>query len=923
MDRVRGGEGNFSVRVIQHPRFVRLDKCIACGLCAEKCPRKVENEYDARLGQRKAIYLKYPQTIPQQYAIDAKNCIYFQTGKCRACEKFCPAGAIHFTDQAKEKDLQVGAIILAPGFEAFDPSGHDIFGYGRYPNIVTSLELERILSASGPFMGHLVRLSDRKVPRRIAFLQCVGSRDLNRGDNGYCSSICCMAAIKEALVAQEHTKDPLDLTVFYIDLRSYGKDFEKYYHRAQDRGIRFVRCRVHSVYCQPGKGDPSIRYLDEKGRIQEENFDLVVLSTGLRISDYTRRIAQRLEISLDKYSFAQTSSFEPVNTNLPGIYVGGCFQGPKDIPSSVMEASAAAGAAAAHLSPSRGSLTREETFPEERDVSPEKPRIGVIVCNCGTNIGGVVRVPEVVEYAQTLPEVIYARENLFSCSQDAQEQLKEVIQKKKLNRVIIAACSPRTHESLFQETLRGSGLNKYLLEMANIRDQCSWVHQDEVEAATEKAKDLVRLAVAKARLARPLKENEFPVHPSALIVGGGIAGMTAALNLAHQGFRVHIVEKENVLGGQARKIRETWRGEDVQSYLEKLTAEVRSESKIKIHLHSEVAGVKGFVGNFQTTLTTEDLIDHGVTLLATGANPLPPEEYLYGQHPGVTLWHELDDLLDEHPDRATQWKCAVFILCTGSRTPQRPYCSKICCTSTIHRALGLKKRNPEMEVFVLYRDIRTYGTREDLYLEARKNGVLFLRYDLENKPRVEGINGRLQVTVMDPILGRPIRIEPDIINLASAIIPPHQEKLAGMYKVPLNQENFFVEAHMKLRPVDFAAEGVFLCGMAHYPKPIDESITQALAAASRAATVLSRRSILTSGIVAVINPDNCIGCRSCLHVCPYEAIEYDDLHHVCKVNGALCKGCGACSATCPSASVQLMGYRSDQLYAMIHQTLTA
>ena len=918
---IAGQLGKFEVQIRQWPRYVDMNRCIACGLCAEKCPRKVRNEFDAALGDRKAVYLKYPQTIPLKYAIDAAHCLYFQKGKCRVCEKLCPTGAIDFEEKAQERILQVGSLILAPGFEAFNPSGLDIFGYGRYPNIITSLELERILSASGPFMGHLVRPSDHTPPKKMAFLQCVGSRDIHRTNHGYCSAICCMAAIKEALIAQEHSRTPLEITIFHMDIRTYGKDFEKYLHQAERKGVRFIRCRVHSLYARPGARDLSIRYLNEEGRVREEDFDLVVLSVGLKISEDARKLAGRLGVKLDGHGFVRTSSFAPVETNLPGVYSAGCFSDPKDIPFAVMEASAAAAAAAAGLAESRGALSCLEVFPEEKEVAHEEPRIGVFICNCGTNIGAVVKVPEVVEHAQSLPNVVYVQENLFSCSQDAQEQLKEVIQKQKLNRVVVAACSPRTHEPLFQETLRRSGLNKYLLEMANIRDQCSWVHQDFPQAATEKAKDLVRMSVAKANRISPLAENSVSVTPRALIIGGGLAGMTAALSLARQGFSSHLVEKEDQLGGQARHIRETWKGEDVQAFLEKLIKEVMSEKKITVHLKSEVIGVEGFVGNFKSLLSTEEVIEHGVAILATGAESSSTNEYLYGHNPKVTVWHELDNLLAENPDSAKGWKSAVFILCTGSRTPERPYCSRICCTSTLHRASRLKESNPTMEVFILFRDIRTYGQREDLFRRAREKGILFIRYDLENKPKVEAVNGKLQITVTDPIVGLPLVMEPDIVNLATAIIPRDNDGLARRFKVPMNSEKFFVEAHIKLRPVDFATEGIFLCGMAHYPKPIDEAITQALAAASRAATVLSQKSIRTGGVVALINPETCIGCQSCLKVCSYEAITYDPSAHICVVNSALCKGCGACAATCPSGSAQLMGFGSRQLFSMIDQAI--
>lgn len=919
IEKITGQPGNFSVQIRQFPRYVDINRCIGCGLCAEKCPRKIKNEFNEGLDYRKAIYIKYPQTVPLKYAIDSANCLYFQKGKCRVCEKICPAKAVNFKEEVKERNLQVGAVILTPGYEPFHPGQIDVFGYGKYPNIITSLELERILSASGPYSGHLIRPSDQQPPKKIAFLQCVGSRDINRAERSYCSAICCMSAIKEALVCQEHASLPLEITIFYIDIRAYGKEFEKYFWQAEKKGIRFVRCRVHSVYAKPGQTVLSIRYLEENSLIKEENFDLVVLSVGMQTTAETRNLAAKMGCELDKHNFIKTSALNPINSTQPGIFVAGCSTGPKDIPQTVIEASAAAALAMSNLKRKEKFPPIAELYPEEKEVSTENPRLGVFICNCGINIGGVVNVPEVVAYARTLPNVVWAQENLFSCSQDAQEKLKEIIQKENLNRVVIAACSPRTHEPLFQETLRRSGLNKYLLEMANIRDQCSWVHQHSPQEATQKAKDLVRMAVAKARWLYPLKENVVSVTPAALVIGGGIAGMTAALNLARQGYEVHLVEKEEHLGGQARLIHKTWLEEDVPTFLKKLMAEVRAEKRIKVHLRSEVVAVEGFVGNFKTLLSTEEVIQHGVTILATGGQASIPTEYLYGQDPRITLWHELDDLVAKKPDQVANWKRVVFILCVGSRIPERPYCSRICCTSTILRAKELKKINPRLEIFILYRDIRTYGQREDLYREARGEDILFIRYDLENKPKVEITNGQLRIKVRDPIVNLPIVIEPDIINLASAIVPQENEKLARLFKVARNSENFFMEVHAKLRPVEAAADGIFLCGLAHYPKPIDESIAQSLAAAAKAAILLAKKELRSSAQVATINSQTCIGCQRCVKVCSYEAINYDPSTQTCVINAALCKGCGACAATCPSQSVQLKGFETRQLYAMIDQ----
>ncbi len=912
--------------VTQHPRFVDLDRCIACGTCAEKCPKKANDSYNENLVKRKAIYVPYSQTVPLKYAIDPENCIYFAKGKCKACEKFCPAGAINFNDAEKEITLQVGSIILAPGFKSFDPSSYDTYSYTNLPNVVTAIEFERILSATGPFMGHLVRPSDNKEPNKIAWFQCIGSRDINLCDHGYCSSVCCMYAIKQTLIAKEHSGIPIDCAVFYMDMRTHGKDFDRYYENAQKSGVRFIRSRIHSLSQIAGTDDLLVRYATEDGTLEQEIFDMVVLSTGLEIDKSIIELAARLGIKLDNDNFSLTDTFHPVATSVPGIYACGAFSGPKDIPSSVTEASAAACAATEHLAPVRFTRTKSLDLPPEKDVTREAPRIGVFVCNCGINIGGVIKVPEVVEYARTLPNVAYVEENLFTCSQDTQEKITEVIKDKGLNRVVVAACSPRTHESLFQETLINAGLNKYLVEMANIRNQDSWVHSEDPDAATEKAKDLVRMAVAKTALLTPLRETDLNNIRSALVLGGGVAGMTAALSLARHGYPVHLVEKSEALGGNALRLYKTHKGEAVASYVQGLVRAVESEKLITVHLDSIVTNVDGFVGNFKTDLShgsSREVIEHGVAILAVGAKEYEPKEYLYGEHDAVMTHLELDYLFLHNDTRLDGVKNVAFIQCVGSRNQENPYCSKVCCSHSLVSALELKRRKKDINVYIFYRDIRTYGKREILYREAREKGVLFFRYSLDEKPVVSPNGDRVQIVFRDPVLDRRLAVNADILCLATAIISHRDQSLAQLFKVPLDMDGWLLEAHQKLRPVDFPNDGIFLCGMAHYPKPIDESIAQAKAAASRALTILAKEKIKVGGIVSRIVPELCSGCFGCVNVCPYGAITFDYDKQIAVVNEALCKGCGACAATCPSEAVILMGFDKEELYAQITSALSA
>jgi heterodisulfide reductase subunit A2 len=735
-----------------------------------------------------------------------------------------------------------------------------------------------------------------------------------------------MYAIKEAVIAKEHSGGPLDAAIFFMDMRTHGKEFEKYYWRAEEEfGIRFVRSRVHSIDPVPGTDDISIRYLDEDGTLNVETYDLLVLSTGMEVSQSALKLSHTLGVTLNPDRFAETSSFAPVSTNKPGIYVCGAFQGPKDIPQSVMEASAAAAAASELLAEARYSLARKKPAFGERDVTKEVPRIGVFVCHCGINIASVIDVEAVRDYAGTLPNVAFVENSLFACSQDTQELIKDRIREHNLNRVVVASCTPRTHEPTFQETIKEAGLNKYLFKMANIRDQGSWVHLNVPEAATRRAKDQVRMAVADVALQPPLQEFDLPVTKAALIVGGGVAGMEAALGLAGQGYQVDLVEKKSFLGGHALKLNATWNGEAMRPFVDELVQRVSAHAKIDVHLNAEVSSVQGFVGNFTSTIVSEGRsteVAHGAAVLAIGGHSFKPKEYLYKENPRVLLSLEMDKALREKDPLVVGAKSAVFIQCVGSREPQRPYCSRVCCTHSMASALKLKEFNPDMDVYILYRDLRTYGRRENLYKEARAQGIMFIRFDLEEKPQVtQDADGGLTVTVRDKILDLQLTLRPDVLTLASAIIVKDQEKLAQLFKVPLNNDGFFLEAHMKLRPVDFATDGVFVAGLAHYPKPVDESIAQAKAAAGRAAVVLAQDAIRAGGVVAQIDAEKCSGCQACVGVCPFGAIDYKEREDVCEVNQALCKGCGTCAANCPSECITLFGFSHKQIYAQVDEAL--
>ena len=880
-----------------------------------------------RKGNFEEVELGFGEKTGKAEAERCLNCGY--CCECFQCVEACGADAVTLETHAwkpERLELEVGSIILSPGYRPFDPARFETYGYTKLPNVITSMEFERILSASGPTMGHLVRLSDHHPPKKIAWLQCIGSRDVNQCDNGYCSSACCMYAIKEAVIAKEHATEELDCAIFFMDMRTHGKDFERYYDDARiKQGVRFIRSRVHTLDSVDGSEQVSLTYTDEQGDAVIEHFDLVVLSVGFETDPDVIQLAKRTGIDLTPGRFCQTESFHPVATNRKGIYSCGAFTGPKDIPQSVIEAGSAAAEAGAVMSAARNTLTRTRQTPKEQNIVGQRPRVGVFVCQCGINIGGVVDVPAVRDYAASLPFVEYVADNLYTCSQDTQDAITQVIKENHLNRMVVAACTPKTHEPLFQETLVNAGLNKYLFEMTNIRNQDSWVHKKDPDKATEKAKDLVRMAVAKVALLEPLEEIEVGVDQRALVIGGGISGMAAARSLSAQGYEVCLVERSNRLGGQACGLYRTWKNESVQQNLNQLIESVGADRNIHVHLDTSLKNVEGFVGNFKTTLQTPDketVFDHGVAVIATGAEEFKPHEYLYGRDPRILTHLELDQKLINGDTALEKIDTALFIQCVGSREPERPYCSRVCCTHTIESALHLKKLNPAMNIYVLYRDIRTYGEREYLYREARQAGVIFIRYALDRKPRVKIGKEGLEVEVVDHILNRSLLIKPDLVSLATAIVPYRDEQLAQFFKVPVNEDGFFVEAHAKLGPSEFATDGVFLCGMAHYPKPIDESVAQAQSAASRAITLLARQKIQVSGTIAKVNPVLCSSCGVCIDVCPYSApsfLEEGAFSGKAVINPILCKGCGLCVASCRSGALNLKGFGEEQIMAMINQ----
>ena len=929
--RVEGEAGNFRVTLNKKPRYVIEDKCTGCTSCVEYCPVQIPDPYNQNLSLTKAVHIHFSQAVPLITYIDPATCLYLQDEKCNICVGVCKHGAIDLHQKPEKRELAVGAIVLSPGFETFDPLPRGDYGYGRIKNVITSLDFERIISSTGPSEGEITRPSDGQHPTRIAWIQCVGSRQVIPGGNSYCSSICCAYTQKQVILAKDHNED-IDATVFHNDIRAFGKDFERFYQRAERLpGVRFIRSYVAIGREIPESRNVTIRYATDSDGVKEEEFDLVVLSVGMTPPKDAQDLANKFGIELDSRGFCKTNPVNPIATSRPGIFVSGAFQGPADIPESVVSASGAAALCGQLLAQQRGRLAREREYPAERDVAEEEAKVGVFVCHCGANIGRVVNVPSVVEFASTLPNVVHAQESLFACSTDNAQQISDVVREKGLNRVVIAACSPKTLEPLFRDTVREGGINQYYFDMANIREHCSWVHSKEKDDATVKAKDIVRMSVARTTLLKPLEEISLPVNKAVLIVGGGLAGMTSALNMAEQGFEVYLLEKTKDLGGMARRLYYTLEGVDVQAHLAELTGKVYRHPAIHVTTGATIKEVAGYVGNFTTKVAAEGRlkeIRHGAAIIATGAEEHKPEEYLYGQDDRVLTLLELEGRITRKEEAVTGAQSMVMIQCVGCRTAERNYCSRVCCSQAIKNALKLKQTQPDTEITIIYRDMRTYGFREDYYREAAKQGVRFIRYEPNGKPLVETVNegGRniLRVTVADPILGQKLALDTDLVALAAAVVPSSSSlALSKLFKVPLNADGFFQEAHVKLKPVDFGADGVYLCGTAHYPKHFAETISQAYGAAGRAINLLSKDSITATGAVCDVNEDACVACGACISCCSYDAIDFRDTARGKKavVNPILCKGDGLCNAKCPTKAIYLNHYTDDEIDSQIDAAL--
>ncbi len=915
---VEGGAGDFRVTIRKNPRYIDPDKCTACGECMKYCPRLAVDTYNANLNFTRAARIDFPQAVPTKYYINPEVCLRLNYETCQLCVNVCGPKAINFDQKPEIKTLEVGAIILATGFGSVPLKALEKFCYGKYSDVVHSIEMERLTCVSGPTEGEVIRPSDFRHPKKIAYIQCVGSRDLSC-NQPYCSSVCCMYAVKQASVIKEH-KPEVEITLFFMDIRTQGKGFDESFKNAVERyGFRIIRARPGKVDRVNGK--LALNYVDEDGSVRREYFDLIVLSVGLSAPEDAEKLSKVFGIKLNEFRFAKTNYLSPIETSRPGIYVVGAFQGPKDIPESVIQGSGAAALASELLHEGRWTSTVIKKYsPEDIELMSGEPRIGVFVCHCGVNIAGVVDVKDVRDYVKNLPGVVLSEDVLFACSQDSLEQLKEKIKKYKLNRIVIASCSPRTHESLFQDTLREVGLNLAFIEMANIRDQCAWVHSDDPIKATEKAKDLVRMAVAKARKLTPLELQGVKVTPSALVIGGGVAGLLSAFSIAEQGFEVYLVEKEKELGGNLRRLKFLITGEDPQLFLKDLINKVKNHPKIKIYTEAVIENISGYVGNYTSTIRrgeASEIINHGVVVVATGGKEYRPSKYpLDGKN--VITQLELEERLDKGAKRGVPKKIAM-IQCAGSRGEELKYCSKVCCVQALKNALKIKELSPETEVYVLYMDMRAYGFYEKYYLEARKKGIHFIRFPEDKRPIIEIQNKKPVIKFWDILLQEELELKVDLCVLSVGIVAEDVREIVNMLKLPTTEDGFIMEAHIKLRPVETVTDGVFVVGLANGPQPLTEVLAQARAGAGKAAIPLAKEFIEVPPIVASVDEVKCIGCSICAEICPFSAIEMVKVEKRKKaqVIKAACKGCGICASHCPVFAIDVGGFTLDAILEQV------
>jgi heterodisulfide reductase subunit A len=912
MEKIEGEAGNFEVSIRIESRLVQPTKCIGCGLCVDACPIEITDEFNEGLQKCKAVYTSNPQIIPNVYTIDREHCT-----KCEKCVAVCPTDAIDLLLPDEVRKLAVGAVIVATGFGEYNAVQMGQYGYGRYSNVLTNIQMERLLSSSGYSRGKLVRPFDGKVPQKVAFLQCIGSRDMKRN---YCSSACCMYALKEAMLIKEQSPET-EVTVFYMDMRAFGKGYHRYYLKAIDLGINFVRCRVSTLRENPKTRNLMVLARAEDGSSINCEFDMIILSVGQCPSVYLDELRQVLGVSVNDWGFIQSQDFWGVKTDKDGIYTCGSALAPADISDTVVQASAAACQASILLSSERNQLVGKKVKLMEASLD-EAIKVAIFVCHCGEEVASVVDIEKVTTFALKLPGVVKVESIPYLCMPETLDKVKQSIAASGVNRVIFAACAPYHYRKLFEETMQEIGIDPSLWQLVNFREQVAWVHQEDKSLATEKAQRLLAVAVEQIRGQELLSVPSTLVNQQGMVIGGGISGIIAALCLAEQGFDVHLIESSTVLGGHTRDVFYSLGNDSPQTFLSDIYERIEANDRIHLHLETEVTEISGHAGNFRTKIKTKEEIieiEHGTLIIATGAHDYQPTEYFYGHDERVITQKELQGRLVS--DALGQPSVVVMIQCVGSRDNDRPYCSRSCCSEAIVNALKVKEQSPETQVIILYQDIMTYGFKEKHYTQAREAGILFVRYELDSKPEVIIEDKAITVKAAEPLLHGRIEIEAELLVLTTGIVPRDNKKLAEILSQELTDDGFFKEVDTKFCPVDSVISGIFVCGLANAPVCLDEEVVQAQAVAQRAATLLAKERLESGRIISEVNARKCTGCGLCVTTCPYNARELDEGQKVAVVEEVMCQGCGICVALCPNGAAKLRGLKEKQLFSMIEAAL--
>ncbi|MBD3227114.1 MAG: FAD-dependent oxidoreductase [Candidatus Lokiarchaeota archaeon] len=929
---IEGKAGDFNVLIHQKSRYVDVVKCTGCQKCIQNCPVLVDSEYNSNLCKRHAIYMDFPQQVPMVATIDKEHCI-----NCKMCVQTCTSEAINHEMEPKDQILHAGAVILALGADEFDPSIKEEYGYGIYENVITSLTFERLTHPTGPVSAKIIRPSDGKRPKKIIMVNCVGARDLQI-DKEYCNKICCMFSLKNARNMKMHEPDA-EVYICYIDIRAAGKLFEHYYRTTKEQyGVNFIRGRVAEILEDPETKNLLVRVNDTLNDevIELEDVELVVLNCSVEESKDSIELLNRLNIEIDEtdnFIKEKHPNLDSILTNVPGIFAIGIAHGPRDGTDSIAEAKAAASASTSLLS----LPGYKEKKRDLKDVEGKEPRIGVFVCHCGGVISDTVDSKRVAEEVRDLQNVVYSTDYLFMCSKPGQELIKENIKEKNLNRIVVASCSPVSHESTFRECVEEVGLSRfYFTGPINIREHIAMVHRDNPDLATEKAIEMVKGEIARARYLDNVPLRKIDLESSILIVGGGVSGISAALDLAAKGFDIIIIERNKKIGGRLNKLYKTFPKKiSADDLLDELKSRLDKFDNITIYTSAEIEELDGYIGNYSIKVRLKEQdnkemeINAGTILVMIGTKEWEPPRgyYKYGELDNVLTSIEFEEKLKNKSFK--KGDRFVFIQCAGSRAGKdeigNSYCSRVCCNFSIMNSIILREEIPDSEVYVLYKEyIRAFGRyMEENYNSSQLIGVNYVRWDPPNAPTIRKYerSDEIEVKVYDSLLRKELNLKTDYVVLSVGQEAPEGiEKVCRILGLTRSEDGFVEELHLKFHPVETKVPGIYTS--ATFPKDIADTIALARGAASMSG--ITQRGVELEMIVSDVDLDECVGCGICEAVCPYEAISMKDLSPykiVSETDEIKCQGCGICVASCPVGARDLRWWKDIQILSQIDAIL--